>query len=94
LVFKPASSQCLAAAHILVVVHIQGQDSRIFFKSNPNGQSPFINGTDQRLAYTDLGTPKGPISLRVGGQELAYGDERLGGASNWGNSPAPSMQPS
>lgn len=64
----------------------QGQDSRVFFKSNPSGQNPYINRTDLRMAFTDLGSvDKGTVALRVGRQELAYGDERVIGAANWGN---------
>lgn len=64
----------------------QGQDSRIFFKSNAAGQNPYTNRTDLRLAFTDIGdAAKGPIALRVGRQELTYGDERMIGAGNWGN---------
>lgn len=67
-------------------VTLQGQDSRIFFKSNPQGQDPYTNRTDLRLAFTDLGRDgQGPVLLRVGRQELAYGDERVVGAANWGN---------
>jgi Alginate export len=64
----------------------QGQDSRIFFKSNAAGQNPYTNRTDLRMAFTDLGSVnKGSVALRVGRQELAYGDERVIGAANWGN---------
>jgi hypothetical protein len=64
----------------------QGQDARIFFKENPTGTAPYTNRTDLRMAYTDLGTVgKSLFALRVGRQELAYGEERLVGASNWAN---------
>ncbi len=64
----------------------QGQDSRIFFKLNAAGQNPYINRTDLRLAFTEFGdVAKSPVALRVGRQELAYGDERILGAANWGN---------
>ena len=64
----------------------QGQDARIFFKGNSTGAAPFLNRTDLRLAFTDFGnTTKGRIALRVGRQELAYGEDRVLGASNWGN---------
>lgn len=64
----------------------QGQDARIFFKENPTGATPYINRTDLRLAYTDFGdVSKGRVALRFGRQELAYGEERILGAANWGN---------
>ncbi len=67
-------------------VQLQGQDSRIFFKENASGQTPFTNRTDLRLAYTEFGRGNNsPLTLRVGRQELAYGDERIIGAANWGN---------
>jgi len=61
----------------------QGQDSRVFFKENKAGAAPFTNRMDLRMAYTDLG--KGKVVLRVGRQELAYGEQRVLGAGNWGN---------
>lgn len=65
---------------------LQGQDSRIFFKSNPTGQNPYTNRTDLRLAFMTLGDPsKSTAAVRIGRQELAYGDERIIGAANWGN---------
>lgn len=64
----------------------QGQDSRVFFKSNPAGQNPYINRTDLRMAFTTIGDPsRNPVAVRFGRQELAYGDERIIGAANWGN---------
>jgi hypothetical protein len=53
-------------------------------KRNPNPQSdgPF----DLRQGYIRLGgTENVPLSLKVGRQELIYGDERLIGASDWDN---------
>lgn len=51
---------------------------------NPNPQSngPF----DLHQGYVQLGGGKSiPVSLRVGRQELSYGDERLIGAFDWDN---------
>ena len=62
----------------------QGQDARIFFKDNPAGSAAFTNRTDLRLAFTDFGdAAKGRIALRVGRQELGYGEERVLGVGNW-----------
>jgi hypothetical protein len=66
-----------------LAVHLQAQDSRVFFKGLPTGASTYINRTDLRMAYADIG--KGQAILRVGRQELAYGEDRLLGAANWGN---------
>ena len=53
-------------------------------KRNPNPQSdgPF----DLHQAYVRFGDMKEvPLSLKIGRQELAYGDERLVGAFDWDN---------
>lgn len=63
--------------------HVQGQDSRVFFKRQPAGAATYINRTDLRMAYAEIG--KGAAVLRVGRQELAYGEDRMLGAANWGN---------
>jgi hypothetical protein len=66
-------------------MYIQGQDSRVSFtdKANP---APYRDSADLRQAWIQLGqSEKGPATVRVGRQELAYGEERLVGASNWGN---------
>jgi hypothetical protein len=64
----------------------QGQDSRIFLKANPAGTAPFSNHTDMRMAYTDLGNvSEGKFGIRVGRQELNYGEGLLVGPANWGN---------
>lgn len=45
-----------------------------------------VNKVDTHEAYLNVTDIFGtPVSLRVGRQELAYGDERLIGAFNWGN---------
>ena len=49
---------------------------------NPEADGPM----DVHQAYVTLGNHKEfPLSLKVGRQELAYGDERLVGASDWTN---------
>lgn len=64
----------------------QGQDARVLLKENPTGTGSYTNRFDLRMAYADFGNVgKGSLALRVGRQELAYGEERLVGAANWGN---------
>ncbi len=64
----------------------QGQDARILFKEISSGTAPYTNRTDLRLAFTEFGNAtKGRIALRVGRQELAYGEDRVLGAANWAN---------
>ncbi len=64
----------------------QAQDARVFFKQIPAGAATFTNRTDLRMAFIDFGDmAKSRIALRFGRQELAYGEDRLLGAANWGN---------
>jgi len=64
----------------------QGQDSRVFWKNQNPAAPPYQNTMDLRLAYVELGeTEKGIFGLRVGRQELVYGDQRLVGHANWLN---------
>jgi hypothetical protein len=71
-------------------VYAQGQDSReiasrrqkVPFVFGAEGDDPF----DLRQAYIELGDGKAcPMVLKVGRQELLYGDERLVGAFDWNN---------
>ena len=53
-------------------------------KRNPNPQSD--GPVDLHQGYVRLGGTKDlPLSLKVGRQELSYGDERLVGAFDWDN---------
>ncbi|MCX6620220.1 MAG: alginate export family protein [Acidobacteria bacterium] len=64
---------------------VQGQDSR-----SPGYDKPVPGNVadtmDLRQAFLELGSvEKGRWGLRAGRQDLVFGDERLVGASNWGN---------
>jgi len=70
--------------------YVQGQDTRQIGATRPGvpyafaseGDDPF----DLRQAYLDLGSPElCPIAVRLGRQELSYGDERLVGPAGWNN---------
>lgn len=51
-----------------------------------NGNGPEQDALDLQQAYVTLGNHKEfPLSLKVGRQELIYGDERLIGLSAWNN---------
>jgi hypothetical protein len=63
----------------------QGQDARLIFKLQDTGRQPFMNQMDLRLAFADLQLPGGHTTLRAGRQEFIYGEERVLGAANWGN---------
>lgn len=64
---------------------IQLHDARVGDKSvGPTG-APFKAAFDLRQASADIGSAKAPIALRVGRQEIAFGDQRLVGHANWLN---------
>jgi hypothetical protein len=64
--------------------YAEGRDSRGFWdEPNPN---PDLDTMDLHQAYLRIGNPEiFPVSLKVGRQELTYGDERLIGQSDWTN---------
>jgi hypothetical protein len=63
----------------------QAQDSRAFWREEPE-KPPYQNTWDLRLAYMQLGNLEHIHAFfRIGRQELAFGDERLVGNSNWTN---------
>jgi hypothetical protein len=73
-----------------ITVYGQGQDSReiasrrktVPFVAGSEGDNPF----DLRQGWVEFGNLKEfPVSLRVGRQELLYGDERLVGNFDWNN---------
>lgn len=65
----------------------QAQDSRIFSNDRIASTPPYQNSMDLRLAYVEMGSSGSPVSLRVGRQELNFGDQRLIGTANWLNVP-------
>ncbi|MGL1386193.1 alginate export family protein, partial [Vibrio parahaemolyticus] len=44
-----------------------------------------MNPLDVRQVYVEFGAKTSGWNFRAGRQELIYGEERLVGASNWGN---------
>lgn len=73
-----------------ITVYGQGQDSReiasrrktVPFVLGSEGDNPF----DLRQGWVEFGNlKKFPLSLRIGRQELLYGDERLVGNFEWNN---------
>jgi hypothetical protein len=80
--------------------YVEGQsslasgDERFAYFANPTppgtfnhqGDGPESNSIDLHQAYLTLGDLKEfPVSLKVGRQELSYGEERLVGAYGWNN---------
>ena len=69
-------------------------DNRFAYFANPTppgtvndkGQGPESDTIDLQQAYVTIGNHKEfPLSLKVGRQELSYGEERLVGAFGWNN---------
>ncbi len=58
---------------------VQAQDARVGRKTvGPTG-TPFRAPFDLRMAFADAGAASGPATVRLGRQELAFGDQRLVG---------------
>ncbi len=69
-----------------VTFYGQAQDARVFFPRKLAHGPPLQDTLDLRQAWVQLGgEDKFPLQLRVGRQELIFGEERMVGASNWGN---------
>jgi hypothetical protein len=64
----------------------QAQDARAFWKNQNPPAPPYQDVMNLRQGYVELGDiEKKTAGLRAGRQELAFGDERLVGNSNWTN---------
>ena len=65
---------------------IQSQDAQAFWKNTKPDAPPFENTMDIRQAYVEFGKAEAPtVLLRVGRQELVFGEMRLIGHLNWTN---------
>jgi hypothetical protein len=65
---------------------IQAQDAQVFGKNAKPDAPPFEDTMDIRQAYVEFGKPEVPsVLLRVGRQELVFGEMRLIGHLNWTN---------
>jgi hypothetical protein len=64
----------------------QGQDAQAGGKNVKPDAPPFENTMDLRQAYIEFGKAEAaPVTLRVGRQELVFGEMRLIGHLNWTN---------
>jgi len=64
----------------------QAQDARVWAKNQNPAAPPFQDRMDLRMAYVEAGdVEKGGVGFRGGRQELAFGEQRLVGNSNWAN---------
>jgi hypothetical protein len=65
---------------------VQGQDARVEGRNGPVAGAPFRDQFDLRLAHADVGSlERSRLAVRVGRQELAFGDQRLVGHVSWLN---------
>lgn len=72
----------------LARIFIEGQEAHTFAESNINQTAPlFENWIDLRQLFAEIKSPwkKAPVTLKVGRQELSYGDQRLVGPLDWTN---------
>ena len=64
----------------------QGQDARVFGKNQKPAAPPFQDTMDLRMAFVEIGEPeKKTFGMRVGRQELVFGEQRLVGHVSWLN---------
>jgi hypothetical protein len=64
----------------------QGQDAQVFGKNPKPDGPPFEDTFDLRQAYAEIGRQEGnSFELRVGRQELVFGEQRLVGHVSWLN---------
>jgi hypothetical protein len=61
---------------------VQLQDARSFLKTTGGQLAPFRDALDVRMAYGEYGTQN---TIRIGRQELAFGEQRLLGPVSWLN---------
>jgi len=64
---------------------VQAQDARVAKKEIGPVGAPFKATFDLRTAFADVGAATSPVGLRVGRQELTFGDQRLVGHAGWLN---------
>jgi hypothetical protein len=70
----------------LLSFHVQAQDAQVFGRNAKPDAPPFEDSFDLRMAFANIAQPgRSSIALRVGRQELAFGDQRLVGHLNWTN---------
>ena len=69
----------------LLSFQVQAQDARVAKKTVGAVGTPFRAPFDLRVAFADVGDAKSPVSVRVGRQELAFGEQRLVGHVSWLN---------
>lgn len=71
--------------HPVLAFHVQAQDARVADKTVGSAGAPFKGTLDLRLSFADIGSARSPVVVRVGRQELVYGEQRLLGHVSWLN---------
>jgi hypothetical protein len=67
-------------------IQLQGQDAQVMARNAKPDAPPFEDTFDLRQAYVELGNVESSkFGLRVGRQELVFGEQRLVGHLNWTN---------
>lgn len=66
-------------------LQVQAQDARVAKKQVGATGTPFSAPIDLRTAFADIGGTADPLTVRLGRQELAFGEQRLVGHSSWAN---------
>jgi len=65
---------------------VQGQDARVWGKNQHPAAPPFQDIVNLRIGYIEMGdAEKGSVAIRLGRQELNFGDQRLVGSADWLN---------
>ncbi len=71
----------------LVKFFAEGQEAHSWAQSDADQTNGFVNELDLRQLFLELKSPwhAAPLTLKVGRQILAYGDERFVGGFDWSN---------
>jgi len=72
-----------AAKHLAFQANVQ--DARVARKQVGPTTAPFRGPFDLRTGFADIGDARAPVALRLGRQELAFGEQRLLGHLAWVN---------
>ena len=72
-----------ASKHLAFQANLQ--DARVAGKEVGPTTAPFRGPFDLRTAFADVGDAKAPVALRLGRQELVFGESRLLGSLPWVN---------
>jgi hypothetical protein len=72
-----------AAKHLAFQANLQ--DARVADKEVGPTTAPFRGPFDLRTAFADVGDAKVPVALRLGRQEISFGEQRLIGSLPWVN---------